>query len=77
MRLLLESHPAVHPEMGFPDSPIHSERAWRPLPRIEAHCRLIHVLSSPIYMFDKEADTMRMLRSEDQNRGFDTKLVVL
>ena len=24
-----------------------------------------------IYMFGKEADTMRMLRSDDQNRGFD------
>ncbi len=30
-----------------------------------------------IYMFGKEADTMRMLRSEDQNRGFDEKLAVL
>ena len=25
-------------------------------------------------MFDKEADTTRMSRSEDQNRGFDKKL---
>ncbi len=30
-----------------------------------------------IYMFGKEADTMRMLRSEDQNRGFDEKPAVL
>ena len=28
-------------------------------------------------MFDKMVDTMRMLRSEDQNRGFDEKLAVL
>ena len=28
-------------------------------------------------MFDKEADIMRMFRSEDQNRGFDEKLAVL
>ena len=30
-----------------------------------------------IYMFGKEADTMRMLRSEDLNREIDDKLLVL
>ena len=30
-----------------------------------------------VNMFDKGADTMRMFRSEDQNRGFDEKLPVL
>jgi hypothetical protein len=30
-----------------------------------------------IYMFGKEADTMRMLTSEDQNREIGEKLVVL
>ena len=30
-----------------------------------------------IYMFGKEADIMRMLRSDDQNRWFDEKLAVL
>ena len=30
-----------------------------------------------IYMFGKDVDIMRMLRSENQNRGFDEKLTVL
>ena len=56
------------------------------------HCRTFHSASvvnctengplpvssrSRVNMFGKEADTMRMLRSEDQNRGFDEKLAVL
>ena len=40
----------MHPEMGFPDNMVHSERAWRPLSGSEAHCRLIYpIFSSPIY----------------------------